>query len=69
MIYAQIGFALIAAVILARRFAVAWRRESARIDRLLEEFNAEIDARNAQIDERGDDDALASTTRTEAALR
>lgn len=45
MIYVAIGFAMLAAVTLARRFVVTWRRESARIDCLLDEFNAEIDAR------------------------
>jgi hypothetical protein len=45
MLYLVIGFILLAATILARRIAAAWRRESARIDRLLDDFNAEIVAR------------------------
>jgi hypothetical protein len=59
MLYAVIGFAVVAATILARRFAAVWRRESARIDRMLAEFDAEIAART-------DDDANALASRTES---
>jgi hypothetical protein len=44
-----IGFAVVAATILARRFAAAWRRESARIDRFLAEFDAEPAARTDKM--------------------
>ncbi len=59
MLYAVIGFALVAATILGRRFATVWRRESARIDRFLAEFDAEIAAGT-------DDDACAPASRTRA---
>jgi hypothetical protein len=32
MLYVVIGFGVIAATILAHRFAAVWRRESARVD-------------------------------------
>jgi hypothetical protein len=51
MLYAAIGFAVAAATILARRFAAAWRRESARIDRVLAEFDAEPAARTDDANE------------------
>jgi hypothetical protein len=62
-----IGFALLAAAILVRRFAAPWRRESARIDRLLEEFNAEIDAR--RLRERIDETTKAPACRRRSPRR
>ena len=41
MVYAVVGFAVVAATILGHRFAGAWRRESARIDEIIAEFDAE----------------------------
>ena len=41
MIYEAVGVAVIAAIVLGRRFAYAWRRESARIDQLIADFDAE----------------------------
>jgi hypothetical protein len=59
ILYAVIGFTVLAATILARRFAAAWRRESMRIDRILAEFDAEIVART-------DDDASELASRMES---
>ena len=59
MFWLVIGFAVVAATILARRFAAAWRRESVRIDRVLAEFDAELAART-------DDDASELASRMES---
>jgi hypothetical protein len=59
MLYIMIGFVLLAMMILARRFAAAWRRESARIDRLLEEFNAGVAARTEDYASSADDNGTA----------
>src|SRR6185437_778040 len=49
--YAVAGFAVVAATVLGRRFAFAWRRESARIDQLIADFDAEKAAEKAELQE------------------
>jgi hypothetical protein len=41
VVYAVVGFGLVAVSLLGYRFVKAWQRESARIEQTLAEFDAE----------------------------